>query len=82
MKKKIRDLTVREMKCEVAVLEHLQKYPERYYIMKYALKINKDHISNLFKCKLGKKYLNSKIKEDVLNVLNQNILDQEVEVEE
>lgn len=81
MKKKIKDLTVREMKQEVAVLEHLQKYPERYYVMKYALKINKDHISNLFKFKLGKKYLNSKIEKDVLNVLNQDILNEEIEVE-
>lgn len=80
MKKKIRDLTIREMKQEVAVMEHLQKYPERYYVMKYALKINKDHISNLFKFKLGKKYLNSKIEKDVLNVLDQDVLDQEIEV--
>lgn len=80
MKKKIRDLTVKEMKREVAVLEHLQKYPDRYYVMKYALKINKQHIYNLFKFKLGKKYLNSLIEEDVLNVLNQEILNQELEV--
>jgi len=82
MKKKIRDLTVREMKYEVAVLEHLQKYPERYYIMKYALEINKKHIFNLFKFKLGKKYLDSKIEPDVLKVLNQDTLDEEIEVEE
>lgn len=82
MKKKIRDLTIKELKREVAVLNHLQKYPERYYVMKYALKINKDHISNLFKFKLSKKYLNSKIEKDILNVLNQDILDQEIEVEE
>lgn len=81
MKKKIRDLTVREMKHEVAVLEHLQKYPERYYIMKYALEINKKHISNLFKFKLGKKYLDSKIEPDALKVLNQDTLDEEIEVE-
>ncbi len=80
MKKKIRDLTVRETKREIVALEHLQKYPERYYVMKYALKINKDHISNLFKFKFGKKYLNSKIEKDVLNVLNQDVLDQEIEV--
>lgn len=80
MKKKIKDLTIKEMKCEVAALEHLQKYPDRYYVMKYALKINKDHIFNLFKFKHGKKYLNSKIEKDVLNVLNQDILDQEIEV--
>ena len=81
MKKKIKDLTIREMKQEVAVLENLQKYPEKYYVMKYALKINKDHISNLFKFKFGKKYLNSKIEKDVLNVLNQDILNEEIEVE-
>lgn len=80
-KKKIRDLTVREMKREVAILEYLRKYPDRYYVMKYALKINKEHIFNLFKFKLGKKYLNSKIEQDVLNVLNQDILDQEIGVE-
>ena len=80
MKKKIRDLTIKEMKHEVAILERLQKYPERYYVMRYALKINKDHISNLFKFKIGKKYLNSKIKKDVLDVLNQDILEQEIEV--
>jgi len=80
VKKKIRDLTIKEMKREVAVLDHLQKYPERYYVMKYALKINKDHISNLFKFKLSNKYLNSKIEQDVLNVLNQDVLDQEIEV--
>ncbi len=80
MKKKIRDLTVREMKKEVAILEHLQKYPDRYYVIKYALKINKSHVSNLFKFKFGKKYLNNKIEEDVLKVLNQDILDQEIEV--
>ena len=57
-----------------------KKYPERYYVMKYALKINKEHISNLFK--FGKKYLNSKIEKDVLDVLNQDILEQEIEVEE
>lgn len=80
MKKKIRDLTVKEMKKEVAVLDYLQKYPDRYYVMKYALKINKEHISNLFKFKLGKKYLNSKIEKNVLDVLNQDILEQEIEV--
>ena len=82
MKKKIRDLTIREMKKEVAILDYLQKYPDRYYVMKYALKINKEHIFNLFKFKHGKKYLNSKIEKDVLDVLNQDILDQEIEVEE
>ena len=80
MKKKIRDLTVREMMHEVAVLEHLQKYPDRYYVMKYALKINNEHISNLFK--FGKKYLNSKIQSDVLKVFNQDTLDEEIEVED
>ena len=68
------------MKHEVAVLDYLQKYPDRYYVMNYALKINKEHISNLFKFKLGKKYLNSKIEKDVLDVLNQDVLEQEIEV--
>lgn len=81
MKKKVKDLTIREIKHEVSVLEYLQKYPDRYYVMKYALKINKDHISNLFKFKLGEKCLNSKINQDVLNVLNQDILEQEIEVD-
>ena len=80
MKKKLRDFTIGELKLLKARCEWKEIFPDYYYIVRYALKINKDHISNIFRLKFGKKYNNSKIHKDVLNVLNQEILDTEFEV--
>lgn len=76
IKKKIKDCLINELKYLIRRCEYKQIYPEYYYVCKWLIKVNKDHI-------LYRKFGNNKttkIFNDVLKVFNQEIINQEIEV--